>query len=91
MIVGPILSALQLATAHLEFRHLMRRRHRRDGVFDNVIAHVSGAVCVNPANQHRAPASRRTRHRPGRRRRRSRAAGLSIASGPRSGIPIPAP
>ena len=30
MIVGPILSALQLATLHVELRHLMSLRHRHE-------------------------------------------------------------
>ena len=63
----------------------------RAGVFDNVIAHVSGEVCVDPpidpahgAHWAHAPPA-------GWRRRRSRAAGLWIHLGPRSGILIPAP
>ena len=51
----------------------------RAGVFDNVIAHVSGEVRVDLLIEHRAAAfPARTRHQPGGRRRRSRAAGRSI-------------
>jgi hypothetical protein len=56
-----------------------------------VIAHISGEVRVDPPITHRAAALWRTRHQPGGRRRRSRAAGLSIHIGPRSGILVPAP
>ena len=71
---------------------MSRRTAVRAGVFDHVIAHVSGEVCVDllmtpPGTRIR----RRTRRRPSGRRRRSRAAGLSIPLGPRSRIPIPAP
>ena len=41
MIVGPILSALQLATRHVGFRHLMSRGTVRAGVFVDVGAHDS--------------------------------------------------
>ena len=48
MIVGPILSALQLATVTLELRHAHEPPAPLDaGAVDHVVAHVSGAVCLD--------------------------------------------
>ena len=71
MIVGPILSALHLATVPWASTPHEPRHPSRAGAFDHVVAHVSEAVCLDRRIEPPHRASRRTRHPPrsGRRRR----------------------
>ncbi len=92
IIVGPILSALHLASVRLGFDTSLPIRARvTTGVLVDVVAHVSGVVCPNPWQQRRQAVATPHARATGWRRRRPRANGRLSNDRSRAGIPLRSP